>query len=64
VSDADDTKAAIIASLADEHGARWDYSIAVSEYCIGLTPHEADLFTGAMDLYDAVQAALEEGLQS
>lgn len=62
-----EARTAVAARLAREHteaGHQWCYELAVSEYCMGLQVREAGLFVSAMDLYDAVAAALDEGLQT
>ena len=59
-----EARTAVVARLARDRPRDWDYGAAVTEYCMGLTVHEAELFVGAVDLFDAVQAALDEGALS
>jgi hypothetical protein len=57
-----EARATVAARLAREHteaGHQWCYELAVSEYCMGLSVHEAELFSSGMDLYDAVAAAID-----
>jgi hypothetical protein len=58
-ADNTEARAAVIARLAREHGAAWDYILAVSQYSVGLSVQEAELFDGAVDLLDAVQAQID-----
>ena len=61
MTDTNPARTAVVSRLAREHGAAWDYILAVAAYCVGLSVQEAELFDDAVDLLDAVQAQIDSG---
>lgn len=52
-----ETRAAIVARLADDHASEWTYRRAM-HVLLDLPQHEAALFSSALSLYDAVSHEL------